>query len=348
VHAYETVMNTPDAQDLFVPIVSAGRLHPSFRQVASQAGYAPSRAMMQKVFSRWGQRDPNFVQQFQTDGFDARTWELYLLASFDSLGYTIDISHEQPDLLLTGRGVRWALEATTANPPAGGSQPVPEDPDARAEYLREELPIRLGSPLLSKLGKRYWERPHVAGLPLVFALQSFVTDDSLHYADNALCDLLFGVRTTGVRRGDATLEVISTPIETHSGSKTIPSNFFQQPDAEQISAVLWSNSGTVGKFGRMAFQQGLATAGLTMRRFGTRFVMDPNSSEPASFNYEVGDRQERWSEGLVLVHNPQAAIPLPYKVLPEAVHHVLEHGQVVSTLPTFHAFNSVTVTLVRK
>lgn len=332
--------------NLFAPVFPDDQLHPSFRQVARLAGYAPSRAMMQEVFSRMGDRDGNFVQQFQTDGFDARTWELYLYATFDSLGYTIDVSHAQPDLLLEGRGLRWAVEATTANPSADGAQTAPESPAERAEYLREELPIKLGSPLLSKLRKRYWERPHVAGLPLVLALQSFATEDSLHYADTALTDLLFGLRTTGIRRPDDKLEIISTPIETHAGTKIIPSNFFGQRDAEQIAAVLWSNSGTVAKFGRMAYQEGLASTGLRMRRWGTRYVMDPNVSDPAQFEYEVGARYEGWAEGLVLIHNARAMHRLPYEALPEAVHHELQDGRVVSTLPRFHAFNSITVTEV--
>jgi hypothetical protein len=130
------------AQDLFVPVVPGDRLHPSFRGIAESAGYAPSRAMMQRAFARMGDRDGNFVQQFQTDGFDARTWELYLHATFDALEFAIDLTHDAPDLLLEGRGLRWAVEATTANPSASGARPVPEDPVKRAEYLREELPIR--------------------------------------------------------------------------------------------------------------------------------------------------------------------------------------------------------------
>jgi hypothetical protein len=232
----------------FTPVVAEHELRPSFRRVADSAGYAPSRAMMQRVFARKGDHDGNFVQQFQTEGFDARTWELYLYATFEALGFEIDMTYDAPDFLLDGRGVAWAVEATTANPRANGAQAVPEDPEGRAEYLREELPIRLGSPLLSKLRRAYWELPHVAGRALVIALQSFVTDDSLHYTDTALAELLYGLRTTGQRRADRTLEIITTPIEQHSGSKTIPSNFFGQPGAEHISAVLWSNSGTVGKF----------------------------------------------------------------------------------------------------
>ena len=56
------------------------------------------------------------------------------------------MSRDALDFLLGGRGTDWAVEATTANPSAGSVEEAPEDPDARAAYVREELPIRLGSP----------------------------------------------------------------------------------------------------------------------------------------------------------------------------------------------------------
>jgi len=37
--------------------------------------------------------DGNFIEQFQTTGFDARIWELYLFAAFRELLYAIDRTH---------------------------------------------------------------------------------------------------------------------------------------------------------------------------------------------------------------------------------------------------------------
>lgn len=149
--------------DLFTPVVPEARLNPGFRNLIASRGYAPTRAMMQQTMDRMGDRDGNFVRQFQTEGFDARTWELYLHATFSALGFDIDMSHPAPDFLLAGRGTAWAVEATTANPSEGGIEQAPGDPDARVAYVREELPIRLGSPLLSKLRREYWALPEVAG-----------------------------------------------------------------------------------------------------------------------------------------------------------------------------------------
>jgi hypothetical protein len=78
-----------------------------------------------------GDRDGNFVQQFQSDGFDARTWELYLFAVFHSLSFAIDQGHPQPDFLLEGRGVQWAVEATTANRAPDAPATAPESDEDR-------------------------------------------------------------------------------------------------------------------------------------------------------------------------------------------------------------------------
>jgi hypothetical protein len=75
-------------------------------------------------------------------------------------------------------------------------------------------------------------------------------------------------------------------------------------------------------------------------------VHDPNASEPARFAYEVGSRWEPWGEGLVMLHNPGAALPLSDDVLPDAAHYRLEDNRITTVAPSFHAFMSQTVTAV--
>lgn len=332
--------------DLFNTDESSRRLHPSFVLVRDERGWAPARALMQQVFDRMGDRDGNFVQQFQTDGFDARVWELYLYATFEALRFEIDLSHEQPDLLVDRPEGKWAIEATTAAQQSRAMIALPQDPEERRHHLQNEIPIRWGSPLYSKLRKGYWKREHLADVPLVFALQSFTTFDSLEISDTPLVELLYGVRTIAGCAPDGTPQYQHTPISEHRGSKTIPSRFFAQPDAEHVSAVLWSNSGTVGKFNRMAALQGLATSNIHMLRCGLRYDPHPDALEPEWFVERIGDREEAWEEGLVLLHNPYALRPLPDDVLPQIVHHRLDGDIVIPTVPPGHIFRSQTVTIV--
>jgi hypothetical protein len=331
--------------DLFDPAVPETRMDERFKVVAEAPGYAPARATMRAAFARMGERDANFVEQLQTTGFDARVSELYLFAAFEAAGFDVGREGDAPDFLLSGHGHEWAVEATTANPSGGEPPPpLPDDPDALRAYIDGELVVRLGSALYSKLGKRYWELPHVAGKPLVLAIQNFSSEEAQQFADTALVDYLYGRRTFGEVNADGRLEVRNAEISKHVGSKTIHSNFFSIPDARHVSAVLWTNSGTTAKFARMGFQQGLDSSGIHMIRQGQRFVMDPDATEPAPFRYEVGSRIEPWEEGLVMAHNPNADLPLPLDAFPGIVHHeLIPSGLVEATLPRFHAFRSRTI-----
>lgn len=303
---------------------------------------------MRETFARMGPRDPNFIEQFQTGGFDARVSELYLFAAFDGAGFDISAVDDAPDFLLCGHGREWAVEATTANPSGGDPPPpFPEDLTELQRYIDGELVVRLGSALFSKLNKRYWELPHVADKPLVLAIQNFASEDAQQLADTALADYLYGRRTFGEFDDDGRLKIYSAEIREHVGSKTIPGHFFAIPEAEHISAVLWTNSGTVAKFARMGFQRGLDSKGIRMTRAGLRFVMNPDADVPAQFSYDVGSRWESWEEGLVMAHNPRARLPLSVEAFPGIVHHELnEEGLVRSTLPSFHAYRSRTLIVV--
>jgi hypothetical protein len=306
---------------------------------------------MRDAFARMGVRDPNFIEQFQTTGFDARFSELYLFAALDAAGFELSTIGAAPDFMVRGHGCEWALEVTTANP-GGGAAPaaLPEDLVELQRYVDGELVVRLGSALFSKLTRRYWELPHVAGKPLVLAIQNFASEQSLQLADTALAQYLYGFRTFSERGPDGRLRIYTADVDAHEGEgiKRIPSKFFATPDAEHISAVLWTNSGTVAKFARMGYQRGLDSQGIMhMLRAGLRFVDHPDVDLPAPFTYEVGDRWEKWEEGLVMAHNPYALIPLPEDAFPGIVHQsITTGGEFRATYPAFHAFRSETAIIV--
>jgi hypothetical protein len=107
-------------------------------------------------------------------------------------------------------------------------------PDDHAEVLRRqehEIPIRFGSPLFSKLQKRYWELAHVKGLPLVFAIADFHDDQSMMWTSTALINYLYGVRHEFHFDEHGQLVITAIKIETHRvDHKEIPSGFFFQPE----------------------------------------------------------------------------------------------------------------------
>jgi len=315
-------------------------LHPYFVQLHDEPRFAPARGELRALQASFNDPDGNFVEQFQTTGMDARIFELFLFAFFREQGHHIDRSHRRPDFLLTKDGVTAAVEAVTASIPsnAGVSPyygiPPERTADEQREYVRHALPIRLGSPLFSKLQQKYWLEPHVQGRPLVIALQDLHEDGSLMTSSTPLANYLFGFGQDWYMRGE---ELVITERALHQhvlGAKVIPSGFFNQPGAENISAVLFCNTGTIPKFARMGHQGAFKTHRLRILRFGCCYRHDPNATKPNAFVYEVGARRypkETWREGTSLIRNPRAIHALPDEWLGAAMEENYFNGQNEST-----------------
>lgn len=343
-----------NATDLFKPIVPEKRLNADFKLISTWPGAEPARLMMNKIFETFPNRDENFVEQFQTGAFDARLFELYLYAYLSASGYQIARDYDQPDFIITSRnGITAAIEATTVNPiqdKSGKAKKVPfEDlpPEKLRERLENELPIRFGSPLFSKLQKRYWELPHCRGIPLVFAIEAFHQEGPVFPSANALGDYLYGLRHFPTWTEDGKLVVESNRIEQHQlGTKTIPSNFFNQPNAEHVSAVLFTNSGTFPKFTRMGYQAGLHRGNLQVTRIGHCYNPDPNAADPLIFKYDLDSPPlpETWGQGLMIFFNPNALKPLPRDYFVDAARSYIDNGQLASDMPPFYPFSSFTNT----
>lgn len=215
--------------------------------------------------------------------------------------------------------------------------------------LNDEIPIRFGSPLYSKLQKKYWELHDVSKWPLVIAIADFHAKGSMLWTSTGLQEYLYGTRHDFSFNSDCKLIISPLKIETHKlGNKEIPSGFFFQPKAEHISAVLFSNSGTISKFTRMGKLAGLGDPTVKLMRAGTRYTHDSNAALPTPFAHEVepGKCTETWGEGISLFHNPNALVPLPEELFPSAAHHKFDNGQIRSHIPEFHPFGSVTVIMI--
>jgi hypothetical protein len=317
--------------------------------------WEPARAVLRDLFREFPDPDGNFVEQFQTSGFDARIFEIYLFAVFRESGFTIDRSNPRLDFLIGKDGHFLGVEAVTANPPSSGalrpyvSQPKERNADEMRTYLQNEVPIRMGSPLFSKLQKKYWQLEHLKGRPFVLAIESFHDAGSLAISSTPLTQYLFGLGYHWYHNDKGELIISTSLIDVHRlGAKEIPSGFFNQPEVENISAVLFSNSGTAPKFNRMGQEGSHRSDAVRMIRYGSCYRHDPNSDKPSGFVYEVGDGEttEKWSEAAVLIHNPHALHPLPPGLLGASAEERLEDGKTVTTLfcEGFHPISSLTLT----
>lgn len=325
---FEQGDETGPAVDFFAPVGAADQLHPGFTQLATGKGYKAARQLIGHMM-RWHEDvDGNFVEQFQTSGFDARLWELYLFAAMTESDLHVQRPDPAPDFLLRGMGGEFALEATTINPTGPGSPviapPSPDDAEAVDAYAEHYLPTRFSGPLTNKLAKQYWLQPQVAGMPLVFAIQDFHALMSMTFSGSSLPIYLYGYTHKPERSTDGKLTVVPVSIGEHKwGTKTVPSGFFNLPGSENVSAVIANAAGTLAKFNRMGVKVGFGVEDVVLVREGHAIDPDPNASEPYPFVHVVGEGYpETWMEGMNVYHNRNAVHPLDPELLPGAVHHM--------------------------
>ena len=286
------------------------------------------------------------MREFQWHQFDQRLWELYLWATFREGGY--DVAHgEAPDFRVSAPGIAFAVEATTVAPSKDGvlsQHPDPKTPEEIAAFLADYMPMKYGNSLTNKLkrrsaaGKAYWEEGGAAGLPFVIAVADFHKPSSegelgsMTYTQSAIWAYLYGF-TTDWEMVDGKLVITNHDLNSHTfKGKTIESGFFSLPDAENISAVIFSNAGTLAKFDRIGVLAGYAPPNHRYIRSGIRYDPDPNAVTGTWFVEEVGIEgySEGWADELQVFHNPRALRPLPKECFGPLNQHFFEHGHMVT------------------
>ncbi len=344
------------AVDFFNVRVKADRLHPAFVALKDSEGYSPARGIIEPMM-RWHEDlDGNFIEQFQTTGFDARIFELYLFATFVEAGCAIGKDSPVPDFTCTSLFGSFAVEATTVNPSLDAkgeviAPPVIESDTDLNRFQRQYMPIKFAGPLIAKLRKQYWKNEEVKGKPLLIAIEDFHAPGSMTYSRAGLPIYLYGNDHIPKYDADGTLRIEVVPVKEHVwGSKVVPSGFFNLPEAENISAVLFTNAGTISKFNRMGLLAGFGSKNVELVREGYAMTLDPNATEPTAFSKRVNDAdyEETWVESVDVFHNPRALHPFDPKMLPGATHHrSLPDGQVESMGPRWCPLWSTTAVVVK-
>lgn len=338
--------------DFFAPVKPASPLNADLAILMTEESFSPAKGIIAPMMRWYEDVDGNFIEQFQTTGFDQRVWELYLFATLIENGFELDRSDPVPDFVCSGLRGSFTMEAVTVGPTRKGGTVVPPPVRATSEdqlrFLKDYMPIKFGSALFSKLAKRYWERPNVAGQPFVLAVADFSEPGSMIHTRSALERYLYGieVEASPEARSDGSIEWVTKVIETHSfEDKTIPSGFFRLPDAAHVSAVVSTTAGTIAKFNRMGLKAGFGSGRVLMIREGNNVDHDPKAQLPKMFRVIVNapGYEESWTEGISVYHNPNAHHPLAPDMFPEAAHHCLDQaGRFCSFTPDFYPLGSVT------
>lgn len=324
----------PQPVDFFAPITPEQDQHPTFKVLVNDPRYSPARELISAMMRHHKDVDGNFIQQFQTVAFDARLWELYLFAVFTELGFVQTGKGVAPDFVMNSLRGPLGVEATTANRPQGAAPPPALTPDSLSDYLQNYVPIKLARPLKKKLRKAepYWRAPGMEGLPFAIAVQDFHAPGAMTMIVPAATEYAFGVRHSRPN-GDLEIEW----IEEHRHGDTVEkSGFFRFPDSENVSAVIVNPQGTLVKFNRLGLIAGFSDRRVRMVRQGVRRHDGDADPRPKPFVDKVHapGYAETWVEGMVVLHNPHAVIPLDRNLLPGATHEFLEpDGRILSGLP---------------
>jgi hypothetical protein len=320
-------------------------LHPNFRLLLETPGRAPARAVFRELGPWLAPSDPHFVKEFQTKQFDQRLWELYLWATFRELGYDVT-QPEAPDFHIASPRGEFTVEATTCAPSKAGvlaDHPDPKTLDEIKAFLKDYMPMKFGGALTGKLNKKsangesYWERGPGAGKPFAIAIADFHKPGgdgdvgSMTYTQEALWLYLYGQRLEW-EFIDGNLSIRSIKADDHVyKTKTVETGFFDLEGAENVSAVVFSNAGTMAKFDRMGVDAGFAPDDHRYYRIGFRLNPDPNAVTGTPFREEIkADNGELWSDELQVFHNPRAKFPLPLEAFAGATQHQFVDGQHVA------------------
>jgi hypothetical protein len=334
--------------DFFTPVADEQKLHPFFKNLVEGRKYSSARGIIEPMMRFYEDEDGNFVEQFQTTAFDARLWELYLFATFVELGYARVPEIQVPDFLLSSPFGAFGLEASTINPPNNNAVKLPSDQKQMSNYLENYVPLRLARVLRRKLEKKtpYWKTPAMKDLPFAIAVQDFHTAGSMRVFTQAATEYAFGVRHS-MKEGRHTIERIEDHVWGNTKEK---SGFFSLPGSENVSAVIVNPQGTLSKFTRMGFIAGFGDRKVKIIRRGlARGERNPDNPMPVPFVHKVYEAgySETWVEGMVVLHNPNARIPLHPDMIPGASHEFLQDdGHIMSLIPDFHPYISETLILV--
>jgi hypothetical protein len=333
---------------LLVPVVSDEKLHRNFKLLVTGPHHSSAREIIREIAYAFVDVDGNYARDFQTSGFNARLWELFLFAFLYEQKCHLPREFNRPDYHAIKWGFPFAIEAVTVNPTHGEAAPNPQTDAETRELRRDYMPIKFGSALFSKLKKKYWELPHMRGVPFLIAIHDFHGEDSMTWSAPALEDYLYGVRASWTKDDSGTLHVTENSIGTHAWrGKSIPSGFFDQPMAEHVSAVLFSNSATLSKFNRMGKLAGFGDPTVEMLRVGVKHRWDPNATEPLPFSVRVqpGEYTETWSDSVRVFHNPSALNPIPNELFDGCSQQWFKDGRRVTNLIQHHVYASRTMIL---
>jgi hypothetical protein len=98
--------------DIYKQIVADDKLNDKFKLLTQSPLFDPAKNIIENITSVMTDIDGNFIQQFQSDGFNERLWEIYLFVLFKEIGFTQTNDFDRPDYNLIKGSYELFVEAS--------------------------------------------------------------------------------------------------------------------------------------------------------------------------------------------------------------------------------------------
>lgn len=320
--------------NLFTPIIPQSKQHQIFQMLLKDR-YAAERAVVSDMAQGFCDRDGKFVREFQST-FESSFWELYLNAAAACWGLTIDRLSSSPDFVVTSP-IPLCIEATIAAPAQGGKSPIGYDISDIPEDFTNfniEASLRICNSFTSKV-KRYRDYyaalPQVSDRPFVIAIAAFDRPLAHFAAGRSVMAALYGLYHDEAATPNDAKKVVSYNVSAAAKSKTVdvPMGLFCDEAYAEVSAVIYSPLVTWGKIRALANNPSAKT-------IYTTFHPQDGSLLPAVRRTLKSDYTEHLLDGLYVLHNPFANIPIPKGLLSHsrlAEVHVAPDGELLIEAP---------------
>ncbi|MBS1951419.1 MAG: hypothetical protein JST37_10490 [Bacteroidetes bacterium] len=308
--------------DLFQNLPNSKELHPKFLQLRDSKSMIGERHIIANWTEGFIDRDNKLVREFQVS-FHSTFWELYLHHLLYEQGFTTDYSHNRPDFAVV-KPYRFFIEAVISNikydgrPESTRNQfdilknltPPHLQPDF--EYQMIEAIIRYSNAINNKVSKHQLEYSGLPWVdervPFVIALGSYSQVNFGKEYYYPMLALLYGLFYDPLKRDYLPRDFVFKP----GTSSPINLGLFEDPKMQNISAVIFSCTVTLGKLTSLSKSAGYSS-------MNTVLLIREEAKAPHFHFQEVSiNDPEQHSDGLFVFHNPNAKVKLPVEVFSDS------------------------------
>lgn len=292
------------------------QLHPKVALLKEEIAYLGAKKIIENWSENFIDRDNKFINEFQTT-FHSSFWELFIFACLKENHYVVDFSHQYPDFIISSP-YNIYIECVVSEIKKNG---IPESERNFEDIIKSFMPLvtkeefnsiinesitRHSNSFLNKYYKYknlYQNSKWVdTNSPYIIALGSY---DQIQYGREfiySMIALLYGYYYNPEE--DILYKI--TEITKPGTSSQIPVGFFNSNQYQEVSAVIFSCTTTLGKLVSLAISNNIDNA------LNHVFTVRHDSDDNLYKLHKVSPNSpEKLTSGMFIFYNPYAKNHLP-------------------------------------